>query len=97
MTEISRASLLLAVLSLLGPIPGLAADVAPDYVVAAIADPARPPQQVARDADRKPGAVLAFAGVKPGDRVADFMSGGAARRRRPPEPVPWSTMAAMPT
>jgi len=76
-TEISRACLLLAVLSLLGPIPGQAADVVPDYVVAAIADPARPPQQVARDAERKPGAVLAFAGVKPGDRMADFMSGGA--------------------
>jgi len=77
MTEISRACLLLAVLSLLGPIPGQAADVVPDYVVAAIADPARPLQQVASDAERKPGAVLAFAGVKPGDRVADFMSGGA--------------------
>ncbi len=75
--DISRAGLLLAVLSLLGSIPGHAADGVPDYVTSAIADPARPAQQVARDADRKPGALLAFAGVKPGDRVADFMSGGA--------------------
>ena len=49
----------------------------PDYVASALADPARPPEHVARDADRRPGEVLAFAGVKPGDRVADFMSGGA--------------------
>ncbi len=76
MSEISRAGVLLAVLSFLGPIPGQAAGAVPDYVMAAIADPARPPLQVARDAERKPGAVLAFAGVKPGDRVADFMSGG---------------------
>src|SRR2546430_1446658 len=41
------------------------------------ARPAGDPQHVARDADRQPGALLAFAGVKPGDRVADFMSGGA--------------------
>ncbi len=77
MAEIRRAGVLLAMLSLLGPIPGHAADRVPDYVAAAIADPGRPPQQLAHDADRKPGALLTFAGVKPGDRVADFMSGGA--------------------
>jgi predicted methyltransferase len=42
----------------------------------AIADPSRPPEQVARDADRKPAEVVALAGVRPGARVADFMSGG---------------------
>jgi len=45
----------------------------PAYVRNAVADPARPPEQVARDANRKPGEVIAFAGIKPGDRVADFM------------------------
>ena len=55
----------------------VASSALPGYVAAALADPARPPEQVARDADRRPGEVLAFAGVKPGDRVADFMSGGA--------------------
>jgi predicted methyltransferase len=74
---ISCASVLLAVLTVLGPIPGHAAGVVPDYVAGAIADPARPPAQVARDAQRQPAEVLAFAGVRPGDRVADFMSGGA--------------------
>jgi predicted methyltransferase len=42
----------------------------------ALADPTRPPEQVARDADRKPAEVVALAGLKPGARVADFMSGG---------------------
>ena len=42
----------------------------------AIADPARPSDQVARDADRKPAGVAAFSGLRPGARVADFMSGG---------------------
>jgi predicted methyltransferase len=47
----------------------------PSYVTASVADPARPSEQTARDADRKPAEVLAFTGVQPGDRVADFMSG----------------------
>ncbi|HZC86673.1 MAG TPA: hypothetical protein VE266_06730 [Steroidobacteraceae bacterium] len=49
----------------------------PAAVVAAIADPTRPAEQVAHDAARRPAEVLAFAGIAPGDRVADFMSGGA--------------------
>ena len=48
----------------------------PGYVAAAVADPARPVDQQARDAMRKPGAVIAFAGIKPGDRVADIISAG---------------------
>jgi len=46
-------------------------------IAAALADPDRPPEQAAADAVRQPGALLAFAGVTPGARVADFMSGGA--------------------
>ena len=53
------------------------APVVPTAVAAALADPARPSEQTAQDAARHPGEVLAFAGVGPGDRVADFMSGGA--------------------
>ena len=48
----------------------------PAYIAAAVADSARPPDQVARDANRKPGEAIAFAGLKPGDRVGDFMPGG---------------------
>lgn len=44
-------------------------------VAAAIADPARPASDTARDANRKPLEVLTFAGVKPGDQVADYAAG----------------------
>ena len=53
------------------------APVVPAAVAAALADPARPAEETLHDAARHPGEVLAFAGVGPGDRVADFMSGGA--------------------
>ncbi len=38
--------------------------------------PVRPPEDVARDTARKPAELLAFAGIKPGDKVADFIMGG---------------------
>jgi predicted methyltransferase len=43
---------------------------------AALADPARPAADRARDAARKPAEVLSFLGVRPGDRVGDFVMGG---------------------
>ena len=43
---------------------------------AALADPGRPAADTAKDAARHPGELLAFAGVKPGQRVADFIMGG---------------------
>jgi predicted methyltransferase len=55
--------------------PALAAAPQPSAaVVAAVADPSRPPEDVARDANRKPAQTLAFVGVKPGDRVADYIA-----------------------
>ena len=48
----------------------------PANITAAMADKSRPEADVKRDAARHPGEVLAFAGVKPGDKVADFMMGG---------------------
>ena len=44
-------------------------------VLAAVADAARPEVDRARDADRKPAETLAFAGIKPGDVVADYAAG----------------------
>jgi predicted methyltransferase len=44
-------------------------------VTAAVGDPKRPPTDRVRDADRKPAETLAFAGVKPGDKVADYGGG----------------------
>jgi predicted methyltransferase len=49
---------------------------APATAAAAISDPGRPADDVKRDADRKPADMLAFAGVKPGSKVADLIPGG---------------------
>jgi len=43
---------------------------------AAVADPARPDADRARDAVRKPAEIVAFAGVEPGDVVAEIAPGG---------------------
>jgi predicted methyltransferase len=48
---------------------------APANFAAAIADSHRPAEDTARDADRKPAAMLAFAGIKPGDVVVDLIPG----------------------
>jgi predicted methyltransferase len=53
----------------------LAADV-PDYIARSVANPNRPAADTARDAARKPGEVLAFAGVKPGMQVLELIPGG---------------------
>ena len=45
-------------------------------ITAAIADPRRLPADRVRDADRKPEAILAFAGLRPGMTVLDMFSGG---------------------
>jgi predicted methyltransferase len=42
---------------------------------AALSDPRRPTQQVELDPARKPAQLIAFAGLKAGDAVADFMPG----------------------
>ena len=48
----------------------------PAAIAAAVADAARPEADKARDAARKPAEIVAFAGVKPGDKVAEFLPGG---------------------
>jgi len=45
-------------------------------ITAAVADSARPAADTARDAARKPAEIVAFAGVKPGDKVAEMFPGG---------------------
>jgi predicted methyltransferase len=64
--------LLLAVVAAIAP--ANAADV-PAYITSAVADPARPKDDTDRDADRHPAAIMALAGVKPGDRVVDVGPG----------------------
>lgn len=54
--------------------PTFAQTVDPAYA-AAVADPLRPADEVARDALRHPDQMLAFAGIRAGDRVADIRPG----------------------
>jgi predicted methyltransferase len=63
-------------LTVVGASRACEADGIPSAIRAAVADPARPAADRLRDAARKPAEVVAFAGVKPGDRIADFISGG---------------------
>ncbi|MES2443714.1 MAG: methyltransferase domain-containing protein [Pseudomonadota bacterium] len=65
-----------AALALTVAAPGALAQKPSAAVLAAVADPARPAEDVARDAARKPAQIVAFAGVKPGDRVAELAPGG---------------------
>jgi predicted methyltransferase len=65
--------LLLAGLAVLALSPALAAP--PAAIATAVADPARPDADKARDADRKPAEMLAFAQVKPGQTVVDYLPG----------------------
>jgi predicted methyltransferase len=46
-----------------------------DYA-AVLADPIRPEADRVRDADRRPAELAAFAGVRPGDKVAELAPGG---------------------
>jgi len=48
----------------------------PDFVAAAVADPNRPDADRERDVNRKPAETLAFAGVRPGDQIAELLPGG---------------------
>lgn len=52
------------------------AQATPEQIAAAIADASRPAADVERDAARHPAELLAFAGVKEGDAVADWIPGG---------------------
>ncbi|HSQ95932.1 MAG TPA: methyltransferase [Croceibacterium sp.] len=45
-------------------------------ITAAVADSLRPAADTARDVHRKPAQIVAFAEVKPGDKVAELMPGG---------------------
>ncbi|MEI9928581.1 MAG: methyltransferase [Sphingomonas sp.] len=64
-----------ALLALAAPL-ATGAQTVPPEIAAALADPGRPAADSARDAARHPGEILAFMGVKPGDKVADFLMGG---------------------
>jgi predicted methyltransferase len=66
-----------AVVLLLSALSGVGhAGFSPLYIKQALDEPTRPDRDRQRDADRKPAAVIAFAGIKPGDKVAELLPGG---------------------
>src|SRR5437868_15312900 len=56
--------------------PAGAASAPPVYATAAVSDASRPDADNKVDADRKPAEMVAFAGIKPGDKVVDLLPGG---------------------
>jgi len=70
-----KLMILPAALLALTPLAAHAQAVSP-AIKTALADTARPQADKDRDAARHPGEILAFAGIKPGDQVADFLMGG---------------------
>ncbi len=65
-----------AALALLPTLALSAAPVVSAAIKAAVADAGRPAAESKRDLARHPAETLAFAGVKPGDKVVDLMPGG---------------------
>jgi predicted methyltransferase len=53
-----------------------AAPTIPEQIAKAVADPSRPQADRELDADRKPAAVLAVAGIKSGEVVGEYLPGG---------------------
>lgn len=64
-----------AAVAVTAPVLAAPRPASPAYA-AAVANAARPADDTARDADRKPAAMLAFAGVRPGWKVAELSPGG---------------------
>jgi predicted methyltransferase len=72
----TRPLLVAAILLALAPTAMRPADAAtPKVIEAAVADSTRPAADKDRDVNRKPADVVAFAGVKPGQKVAELVPG----------------------
>lgn len=77
MRALILAGMAAATLSLAGcAAPAALQNTAPADYAAALADPARPEAERARDAARHPAELLAFAGIRPGMKVGDYVMGG---------------------
>jgi predicted methyltransferase len=72
-TRLAVATLIVS--AMVAPI-AQAADAVPAYIQAAVADASRPAADKDRDVNRKPAESVAFAGVKPGDKIGELMPGG---------------------
>jgi hypothetical protein len=69
-----RITVLMMVIALMGG--AKASDQASDSTAAAraVADPSRPDSDTTHDVERKPADTLVFVGIKPGDKVADYIA-----------------------
>ena len=76
----NKLAVTLCALALTAPLALVAAPKA-DPVAMALASPTRPDADKARDAARKPGELMKFAGIKPGQKVVDFVMGGGYATR----------------
>lgn len=76
MTTGFRASALLAVCAAAALAAAAGAAQVPSYITAAVNNSNRPDKDRERDANRKPEQVLAFAGIRPGQKIAELMPGG---------------------
>ncbi len=76
MTTSFRSAATLAAALLLATLATAKPPAVPKAIAAAVADTARPQADRDRDADRKPGETIAFAGLKRGQRIADLLPGG---------------------
>ena len=56
-------------------IPARAADSVPSFITASLSNYGRPQADLFRDKVMNPAAVMAFAGIKPGQAVAHIMPG----------------------
>ncbi|MEM7409785.1 MAG: methyltransferase domain-containing protein [Myxococcota bacterium] len=74
--RLSLALLSLAFTAVACATPYFPSEDVPAHLVAAVDHPDRHPEDVQRDADRKPGEVLAFFQIEPGMKVVDLMAGG---------------------
>jgi predicted methyltransferase len=64
-----------ALVFLLAAVQGSTAPL-PAFLSAAVADPTRPAADTERDANRKPAETLLFAGIAPGQQIAELLPGG---------------------
>jgi predicted methyltransferase len=74
LAAVAAATLALGACATTGPGAGGGASLA--AAQAAVADASRPEADRARDANRKPAEVVAFAGIQAGDKVAELLPGG---------------------
>lgn len=63
-------------LFLLSPCESAGGAAVSEAVAAAVSNPQRPAEDIAKDANRHPGQVLSFFNIKPGMTVLDLFSGG---------------------